>query len=499
MKKLLRFGAYLFLATIFLHSCKSKEVSPTTGWAYNDKKWGGFESKDYPGHPNGPNIVLIEGGTFTMGQTQEDVMAEWNAIPRRVTVSSFYMDETEVSNNDYLEYIYWLNRVFGESYPEVVKKSLPDTLVWLDDLVYNDPFVNTYFRFPSYKNYPVVGVSWTQANAYAKWRTDRVNEMLLIEKGILNPNPDQKDNNNFTTDAYLVGQYEANVRRDLKDLGTGESRKVRFEDGILLPDYRLPTEAEWEYAALGLRGKQASEEDELYTDRRLFPWDGNTTRYEVRDKNQGAIMANFKRGKGDYMGIAGKLNDNAHIPAEVRSFLPNDFGLYNMAGNVNEWVLDVYRPLTSLSLRDADNHDLNPYRGDGYRIVETDQDGKPVEKDSLGRLRYRKLTSEELANRSNVREGQLNNFSDGDSSSAVTYDSYHTLISDRSRVYKGGSWADRTYWLSPGTRRFKDQDDADRTIGFRCAMTRLGSPAGNSLPSGNQFKTKGKKVDRRYK
>ena len=389
--------------------------------------------------------------------------------------------------------------VSGQKNPEVVKKSLPDTLVWLDDLVYNDPFVNTYFRFPSYKNYPVVGVSWTQANAYAKWRTDRVNEMLLIEKGILNPNPDQKDNNNFTTDAYLVGQYEANVRRDLKDLGTGESRKVRFEDGILLPDYRLPTEAEWEYAALGLRGKQASEEDELYTDRRLFPWDGNTTRYEVRDKNQGAIMANFKRGKGDYMGIAGKLNDNAHIPAEVRSFLPNDFGLYNMAGNVNEWVLDVYRPLTSLSLRDADNHDLNPYRGDGYRIVETDQDGKPVEKDSLGRLRYRKLTSEELANRSNVREGQLNNFSDGDSSSAVTYDSYHTLISDRSRVYKGGSWADRTYWLSPGTRRFKDQDDADRTIGFRCAMTRLGSPAGNSLPSGNQFKTKGKKVDRRYK
>lgn len=499
MKKLLRFGAYLFLAATFLTSCKSKEVSSSTGWAYNDKKWGGFESKEYAGQPTGPNLVLIEGGTFTMGQTQEDVMSDWNAVPRRVTVSSFYMDETEVSNLDYLEYIYWLNRVFGESYPEVVKKSLPDTLVWLDDLVYNDPFVNTYFRFPSYKNYPVVGVSWTQANAYAKWRTDRVNEMMLIEKGILNPNPDQKDNNNFTTDAYLAGQYEANVRRDLKDLGTGESRKVRFEDGILLPDYRLPTEAEWEYAALGLRGKQASEEDELYTDRRLFPWDGNTTRYEVRDKNQGAILANFKRGKGDYMGIAGKLNDNAHIPAEVRSFLPNDFGLYNMAGNVNEWVLDVYRPLTSLSLRDADNHDLNPYRGDGFRTIETDQDGKPVEKDSIGRLRYRKLTPEELANRSNVRQSELNNYDDGDSTSAVVYDSEHTLISDRSRVYKGGSWADRTYWLSPGTRRFKDQDDTDRTIGFRCAMTRLGSPVGNSLPSGNQFKTKGKKVDRRYK
>jgi len=501
MKKLLRFGAYLFLAAMFFNSCSSNKsgVSPTTGWAYNDKKWGGFETKEYPGQPTGPNLVLVEGGTFTMGQTQEDVMAEWNAIPRRVTVSSFYMDETEVTNNDYREYIYWLNRVLGESYPEVIKKSLPDTLVWAEELAFNDPLINTYFRFPSYNNYPVVGVSWTQANAYAKWRTDRVNEMLLIQKGILNPNPDQKDNNNFTTDAYLAGQYEANVRRNLKDLGTGEERNVRFEDGILLPDYRLPTEAEWEYAALALRGNQASEEDELYSDRRLFPWNGNTTRYEVRDNNQGAIMANFKRGKGDYMGIAGKLNDNAPVPAEVRSFLPNDFGLYNMAGNVSEWVLDVYRPLTSQTLRDADNHDLNPYRGDGLRIMETDQDGKPLEKDSLGRMRYRKLTPEELANRTNIRVGSTNDFNDGDSTSTVIYDDYHSLVTDRSRVYKGGSWADRTYWLSPGARRFKDQDETDRTIGFRCAMIRLGSPAGNNLPSGNQFKAKGKKVDRRYK
>lgn len=499
MKKLLMFGACLSLTAVFFTSCSSSEVSSTTGWAYNDKKWGGFEKKDYPGQPTGPNLVLIEGGTFTMGQVNEDVMGDWNAVPRRVTVSSFYMDETEVTNLDYREYLYWLTRVFGESYPEVVQKSLPDTLVWLDDLVYNDPFVNTYFRFPSYNDYPVVGVSWTQATAYSKWRTDRVNEMMLIEKGILNPNPDQKDNQNFTTDAYLAGQYEANVRRDLKDLGTGEERKVRFEDGILLPDYRLPTEAEWEYAALALRGKQASEADELYTDRRIYPWDGNSTRYQVRDKNQGTILANFKRGKGDYMGVAGKLNDNAHIPAEVRSFLPNDFGLYNMAGNVSEWVLDVYRPMTSISLRDADNHDLNPYRGDGYRIMEKDQDGNAVEKDSIGRLRYRKLTEEELANRSNIRRSELNNYNDGDTLSEAFYDPQHSLITDRSRVYKGGSWADRAHWLSPGTRRFKDQDDADRTIGFRCAMTRLGGPTDNDTPSGNLFKTKGKKVDRRYK
>lgn len=498
MKKVLRIGAYFFLAAALLTSCKSKESSTTTGWAYNDKKWGGFEKQDYAGQITGPNLVLIEGGTFTMGQTQEDVMADWNAVPRRVTVSSFYMDETEISNLDYREYVYWLERVFGETYPEVVRDALPDTLVWLEELAYNDPFIQTYFRFPSYNDYPVVGVSWIQANQYAKWRTDRVNEMLLINRGILNPNPDQKDESNFTTDAYLAGQYEANVRRDLKDFRTGETRKVRFEDGILLPDYRLPTEAEWEYAALALRGKQSSDQDELYTDRRLFPWDGNNTRYQTRDKNQGAILANFKRGKGDYMGIAGKLNDNAHIPAEVRSFLPNDFGLYNMAGNVSEWVLDIYRPLTSLTLRDADNHDLNPYRGDGYQRVVTDQDGNPVEKDSLGRLKYRFLTDDELANRENIRRGQVTNFQDGDKESEAVYDPEHTLISDKARVYKGGSWADRAYWLSPGARRFKNEDEADRTIGFRCAMTRLGSPTGNNIPSGNQFKTKQKRVDRRY-
>lgn len=499
MKKLLKFSAYFIAAAALLTSCKSKESSSTTGWMYNDKDWGGFEKLDYEGQITGPNLVLIEGGTFTMGQTQDDVMYEWNNIPRRVTVSSFYMDETEISNSDYREYIHWLGRVLGESYPEVVRGALPDTLVWLEELAYNDPFVQTYFRFPSYDNYPVVGVNWIQANQYAKWRTDRVNEMLLIQKGILNPNPDQKDQDNFATDAYLAGQYEANVRRGLKDINTGEDRNVRFEDGILLPDYRLPTEAEWEYAALALRGNQSSDQDELYTDRRNYPWNGNSVRYQVRDKNQGAILANFKKGKGDYMGIAGKLNDNAHIPGEVRSYLPNDFGLYNMAGNVNEWVLDAYRPLTAMTLRDAENQDLNPYRGDGYKQVVTDENGNPVEKDEYGRLKYRKLTPEELSTRSNIRVGETVDFEDGDSTSTVSYDPNYSLVSNKSRVYKGGSWADRAYWLSPGARRFKDETEGDRTIGFRCAMTRLGSPTSNDKPSGNAFSTKTKRVDRRFK
>jgi sulfatase modifying factor 1 len=488
MKNLLKLGAILLGAMLILSSCSKKERSSTTGWVYNSTKWGGFEKRDFEGQIAGPNLVLVEGGTFTMGVTEQDITYDWDNIPRRVTVGSFYMDETEVSNLDYREYLYWIGRVFGESYPEVYQNALPDTLVWREELAYNEPLVETYFRHPGYDNYPVVGVSWIQATEFCKWRTDRVNEMLLIERGILNPNTEQKDEDNFNTEAYLVGQYQGDVRKNLKDLRTGGERPVRFEDGILLPDYRLPTEAEWEYAALALQGNLASEKDEIITDRRIYPWDGATVRYQKRDRYQGQMLANFKRGSGDYMGVAGNLNDNAPFPAQVRSFMPNDFGLYNMAGNVNEWVADLYRPLTSITLRDVENHDMNPYRGGKFEELVRDEDGRPVEKDSLGRLRYRYIEDDEVANRDNFKRGMVYNYLDGDQESGVFYDyGNHTLISDKARVYKGGSWADRAYWLSPGTRRFLEEDKSSRTIGFRCAMTRTGSPSGNDEPSGNFF------------
>jgi gliding motility-associated lipoprotein GldJ len=492
MKNLLSNGSILLGLVLVLSACGKKESSDITGWNLNDTKWGGFEKNlDYKGQPTGPNLVLVPGGTFVMGFTEADVTFDWDNTPRRVTVPSFYMDETEISNHNYREYLYWVNRVFGESYPEVYRNGLPDTLVWRDELSFNEPLVETYFRHPSYDDYPVVGVSWVQANEFCKWRSDRVNEAILIERGVLNPNMEQKDEDNFNSQSYLVGQYQGDVRKNLKDLQTGGERAVRFEDGILLPEYRLPTEAEWEYAALSLIGLQTNEKDELYSDRRIYPWDGQSVRYQKRDRYQGDILANFKRGRGDYMGIAGKLNDNACPTAPVRAYLPNDFGLYNMAGNVNEWVLDLYRPLTTLDLVDADNHDMSPYRGNKFQHMELDEDGRPVEKDSLGRLRYRYVEDEEAANRDNYKTGMAYNFLDGDQASEAFYDyGRHTLISDASRVYKGGSWADRAYWLSPGTRRFKDENKGDRAIGFRCAMIRMGAPTGNEEESGHQFKTK---------
>ncbi len=129
-----------------------------------------------------------------------------------------------------------------------------------------------------------------------------------------------------------------------------------------------------------------------------------------------------------------------------------------------------------------------------------DENGAPVEKDSLGRLRYRYEEDDEVATRENYKRGQVYNYMDGDKESEVFY-AYgkSTLISDKARVVKGGSWADRAYWLSPGARRFKEEDKGDRTIGFRCAMTRNGGPTGNEDTAGKKFKTKKKKQKRRYK
>jgi len=499
MKKTLIHGFSFVLLGLLVASCGGKkEQSSTTGWNLNDQKWGGFEKVDYEGQSTGPNLVLVEGGTFTMGLTEQDVTYEWNNVARRVTVSSFYMDETEISNLEYREYLFWLQRVYGETYPEVPRRALPDTLVWREELSYNEPLVETYFRHPAFMDYPVVGVNWNQAVEYCKWRTDRVNEAILIKKGILNVNPDQKDADNFVTDAYLVGQYEGSVRKNLPDVRTGGERRVRLEDGIVLPEYRLPTETEWEFAALSLIGTQAASKDELITDRRIYTWDGNTTRYQKLNKYQGKMLANFRRSSGDYGGMSGALNDKAFTPSPVRSNWPNDNGLYNMAGNVNEWTADMYRPMTSSDLREVETQDLNPYRGNKFMTKVIDPEtNAPIEKDSLGRLVFQLVDTTSTALRDNYKRPEVYNYLDGDKESNVEYRyGLSTLISDKARVIKGGSWADRAFWLSPGTRRFLEEDKSASTLGFRCAMARVGGPVGNNDNAGNSFKTGKKK--RRY-
>jgi formylglycine-generating enzyme len=495
-KRIFSLMTVIATASLMLTSCK-KDVSSTTGWEYNNPKNGGFEVVPYEEQETGPGLVLIEGGTFMMGRTEQDVLYDWDNIARRVTVSSFYLDQTEVRNLDYCEFLYWTRRVFGVDYPEVLQKRLPDTLVWRDKLAYNEPFVDYYLRHPAYRDYPVVGVSWVQASDYCNWRTDRVNEYILIREGILKMDPNQQNEENFNTDAYLAGQYEGMVKNDLYDMdpnGSG-TRKVRMEDGILLPKYRLPTEAEWEFAALGLIGNTIYER---ILERRIYPWNGHISRND-RTNNLGEFVANFKRGRGDNMGVAGNLNDAADITAPVYSYWPNDYGLYNMSGNVAEWVMDVYRPLSF-----EDVTDFRPFRGNVFQTQLRDADGVLEDKDSLGRIKMRDVNVAESKDRRNYRSSDNRNYLDGDYTSNLLmgdswipednednqaganttqtkmYDYGNTsMINDKARVYKGGSWKDRQYWLSPGNRRFLDENLSNDFIGFRCAMTRVGSPVGN--------------------
>jgi gliding motility-associated lipoprotein GldJ len=453
-------------------------VSHATGWGFGDPKNGGFQDDNNYAQETGPGLVFIQGGTFTMGRVEQDVMYDWNNTPRRVTVASFYMDETEVSNLDYREYLFWLRRVYPAN-PEKYKLALPDTLVWREELAFNEPYITNYLRHPAFGNYPVVGVSWKQADAYSSWRTDRVNEKILIDKGIIALDNTQSGQNVFTTESFLAGLYQGTEgKKPLKD-AAGTARKIRWEDGLLLPNYRLPTEAEWEYAALGLIGNS---EDELLTDRKLYPWKGSYLRDDAK-KTRGQMMANFTRGRGDLMGMAGALNDNADITSPVTSYDSNDYGLYCMAGNVNEWVADVYRPLSS-----SDVAEFQPFRGNTFTKYKTGPDGKLI------RNEFGELVKDTIADYRNFKDGDYrtqviegnedwNAQKDKTKTNKMYIQStkegqFSSIISDNSRIFKGGSWKDRPYWLSPGARRYRPEIESADDLGFRCAMTRVGSPSG---------------------
>lgn len=484
---------------------KKKEKSEVTGWNYNDKNMGGYQVAKSKDQATGPGLVFVQGGTFTMGQTEEDVMGDWNNIPRRVTVPSFYIDRTEVANVHYREYIHWLTRVFDpeadENNKKIIDNALPDTLVWRSELSYNEPLVEYYFRHPGFNDYPVVGVSWRQAYDFCLWRSDRVNEGILMNKGFVSNKgiQGQQQENNFTTKSYLLGLYQAQPGKPGKKntlktpMGTPRTN-VTMEDGVLMPDYRLPFEAEWEYAAYGYINqnprpstKEGKRGEELIQNKQVYPWAQNVN--GLRDTKhgswQGQFLANFKRGSGDNAGVAGGLNDRAIYTAPVKSFYPNGFGIYNMSGNVSEWVYDVFRPLT---LMDAD--DVAPVRGNKFMKLYKNDQGE-AEVDSTGRVKMVQVTDEESKSRRNYQRGNVINFLDGDSLSNASYGyGQTTLVSDKSRVYKGGSWNDRAYWLSPGTRRYMEEDQASSTIGFRCAMDRMGSPEGNKRKTGNFWKTR---------
>ncbi|MEP3838026.1 MAG: gliding motility lipoprotein GldJ [Algibacter sp.] len=552
MKKVVAFKILLVLAlTVASTSCKksssSKNSSRATGWNINDRD-GGFQyNTDFKEQETSPGLVFVEGGTFTKGRVQDDVMHDWNNSPNQQHVQSFYMDETEVTNAMYMEYLDWIKRVYppsDENFRAIYHGALPDTLVWRNRLGFNEVMTDNYLRHPGYGEYPVVGVSWIQAVEFANWRSDRVNEYNLEKAGYIKRGAkitDVDSEQTFSTDTYINaptltyggneeiingdGRSKRNARTDADGNQTGIY--ATRETGIISPKYRLPTETEWEYAALGLSEIRSYN---LYRGRKKYPWDGQYTRSGKR-KIRGDQMANFKQGKGDYGGIAGWSDDGADITNEVKSYEPNDFGLYDMAGNVAEWVADVYRPIV-----DDEFNDFNYYRGNVYtknalnedgtvKIVTSDNivydtlsNGKVIARNLPGEILQVPVDENETYLRTNFDKSNEINFRDGDKRSSRYFESFNddegsdgkqtsttrkmynspkhsitrdslgnivreydkgnnrtSLINDEVRVYKGGSWKDREYWLDPAQRRYFPQDMATDYIGFRCAMSRVGS------------------------
>jgi gliding motility-associated lipoprotein GldK len=438
MKKVL-----LYLAIIvFLGSCGSSGNGELVG-VQNRKPY-------YQPTPYG--MAYIPLGSYTMGVGEEDVAYSQLYQPKTVTVAAFYMDETEITNNEYRQFVYWVrdsiarvllgeilpedylieeNRRTGEIYdppylnwdtridwqgeeekdvleemflpeneryfrrkeidtrklnyeyywvdiraaakkdysqdgnPEAgalanrpqglqdrsvyVRKEVvnvyPDTLVWLFDYSYsfNEPLTQKYFWHPAYDNYPVVGVNWQQARAFCVWRTQLKNKYLARKKG------------------------EASIH-----------------------DYRLPTEAEWEWAARGGH------------DFNPYPWGGPYTR-----NDKGCFLGNFKPLRGNY------TDDGGATPIIVAHYPPNDWGLYDMSGNVAEWTGDAFDE-SSYNF----TWDLNPH----YQ--------------------------------------------------------YHADVNDppvlKRKVVRGGSWKDIAYYMEVATRTYEYQDTAKSYIGFRCVQPYLG-------------------------
>lgn len=305
-------------------------------------------------------------------------------------VEPFFISTKPILNREYITYLRWLEQVYVD-YPSVLENAFPGELrkpldyktydlnyeFRLNELIRSsEEFIKNYVFNPDYLDYPVIGLSWEQANDFCFWLTDRYNKYVLIKEDILFFSTDQLDEENFVTETYLANQFEALVHKGFKDKTTGDIRNVNWEDGILFPAFRLPTKAEFELvtAASDLSG-------DIYI--------SGSIRYEIGKNNFIWPWWNIYCSVSD----KGLVLHNYHNNVVVEK--PSDYEELKWPEKVLEWCLDSKISEEGLSPNEiykAYGAQVKPYRDILEKVI---SDTPEIRRDSLGRMPYRIISADE--------------------------------------------------------------------------------------------------------
>lgn len=445
----------LLFSIIILFSCGTDKIYKTTAKKNNN---------GIPGQSAPPDMIFIP-------STEKHI-------------PSFYASAVEEPNINYVIYLKWLSAIYGESYPEIVEKALPKKTTINSSYQHNDPYLRAYMTHPAFAYYPVVNLNFKQIDHYLSWKTDRLNETILARTGVINFNPDQKDEDNFNTEAYLIGEYEGSVIKNLYDTKTGGERRVAIGDGILFTGFRLPTEEEWDYMAQEKFQKNTipniKKEKEpfhpygedyftlpygrVYGDADIQKNGRNSlplgiSSYKVDSKYFVETNYNFEKEKTENKGIESIYNYN-----------PKSYGLINMKGGVQEWVLDEHKEGHS----NKGLHWKDVMKGSGFNVDSSaikDKHGQYIPKGFLGNMRNFRFVGININNNPNeigIYNPHIDDYYFTDEEKKVVE---NINSNPRTRIVKGGT-AEKPSLESTSMK----ENEASPNVGFRTILPYSGQP-----------------------
>jgi gliding motility-associated lipoprotein GldK len=405
MKKLLK-SLVVLTVLVVVSSCGTRQNGQLIG-VLDRPSWKGI-------NPYG--MVYVPSGTLHIGPSDQDVANTFVQRPKTISIQGFYMDDTEITNNEYRQFVYWVkdsiaHTMLDHIYEDDLGNEFVDweyEIDWtdetLEDMFYqgDDKFAGKREIDVDQLQYEFQWYDWQKAahdknssrTAHIKRETVKVYPDTLVWIRDFAYSYNEPMTRNYfwhpAFDDYPVVGISWEMANAFSYWRTKLWNSYQAENGINSEDFRLPTEHEWEYAARGGH------------DMAPFPWGG----YYIRNA-KGCLLANFKPGRGNYP------EDGGLYTVKADAYFPNDYGLYNMAGNVAEWTSSAYHENAYSFL-----HDLNPD------------------------MRYDASDDESEA--------------------------------QKRKVLRGGSWKDIMFFLQTGTRHWEYQDTTKSYVGFRNVLTFLG-------------------------